>query len=76
MLVGRSGIDTCLGGLKVDHRQRVMRPDGSVISGLYGAGVVCSGWFSHFYCFFGSEMSYTIYSGRAAGAEAAALLAH
>jgi fumarate reductase flavoprotein subunit len=76
VLVGKSGIDTCLGGLKVDHRQRVMRPDGSVIRGLYGAGVVCSGWFSHFYCFFGSEMSYTIYSGRTAGAEASAFLAH
>jgi len=72
VLIGKSGIDTCLGGLKVDHRQRVMRLDGHTIPGLWGAGVLCSGWFSHYYCFFGSEMSYTIYSGRTAGAEAAA----
>ncbi len=37
----------------------------------YAAGVMCSGWFSHFYCFFGSEMSYAIYSGRTAGRESA-----
>jgi fumarate reductase flavoprotein subunit len=72
VLLGRSGIDTCLGGLKVDSRQRVLRPDGNFVPGLYGAGVMCSGWFSHLYCFFGSEMSWTIYSGRAAGGEAAA----
>jgi fumarate reductase flavoprotein subunit len=75
VLLGRSGVDTCLGGLKVDNRQRVVRRDGSVIPGLYGAGVMCSGWFSNLYCFFGSEMSYTIYSGRTAGAEAAAYIA-
>jgi predicted oxidoreductase len=66
-----SGIDTCLGGLKVDHRQRVMNKEGRSIPGLYAAGVMCSGWFNDNYCFFGSEMSYTIFSGRSSGKEAA-----
>ena len=75
VILGRSGIDTCLGGLKIDNRQRVMTPDGGTIPGLYAAGVMCSGWFNGAYCYFGSEMSFTIYSGRSAGAEASAYLA-
>jgi fumarate reductase flavoprotein subunit len=71
VILGRSGIDTCLGGLKVDNHQRVMTPDGGVIPGLYAAGVMCSGWFNGAYCFFGSEMSFTIFSGRNAAKEAA-----
>lgn len=74
VLLGRSGIDTCLGGLKVDHYQRVLKYDGGIIPGLYAAGVMCSGWFNNAYSFFGSEMSYTVYSGRAAGSEASAYI--
>jgi fumarate reductase flavoprotein subunit len=69
VLLGRSGIDTCLGGLKIDNHQHVMKPDGGIIPGLYAAGVVCSGWCNGAYCFFGSEMSFTIWSGRNAGME-------
>jgi succinate dehydrogenase/fumarate reductase flavoprotein subunit len=71
VMLGMSGIDTCLGGLKVDHRQRVMNKEGRSIPGLYAAGVMCSGWLNDNYCFFGSEMSYTIFSGRSSGKEAA-----
>ena len=71
---GESGIDTCLGGLKIDNHQHVVDRDGAAIPGLYAAGVMCSGWFNSLYAFFGSEMSFTIYSGRAAAAEAAAHL--
>lgn len=74
VILGRSGIDTCLGGLKIDNRQRVLDQEGHVIPGLYAAGVMCSGWFNDSYCYFGSEMSFTIYSGRTSGAEAAQLL--
>lgn len=70
VLDGYSGIDTCLGGLKVDNHQRVLKMDGSIIPGLFAAGVICSGWCNGAYCFFGSEMSFTIYSGRSAGQEA------
>jgi len=66
---GRSGIDTCLGGLKIDNHQHVMKPDGSIIPRLYAAGVMCSGWVAGTYCFFGSEMSFTVWSGRNAGME-------
>jgi succinate dehydrogenase/fumarate reductase flavoprotein subunit len=69
VLLGRSGIDTCLGGLKIDNHQHVMKLDGGIIPGLYAAGVMCSGWCAGAYCFFGSEMSFTIWSGRNAGTE-------
>lgn len=72
---GQSGIDTCLGGLKIDNCQRVMNKEGRAIPGLYAAGVMCSGWFNDSYCYFGSEMSFTIYSGRTSGEEAASYLA-
>jgi len=71
VILGRSGIDTCLGGLKVDNHQRVMTPAGGTIPGLYAAGVMCSGWFNGAYAFFGSEMSFTLFSGRNAAKEAA-----
>jgi len=69
VLLGRSGIDTCLGGLKIDNHQHVISKDDSIITGLYAAGVMCSGWCAGAYCFFGSEMSFTIWSGRNAGLE-------
>lgn len=74
VMLGYSGIDTCLGGLKIDNRQRVMNKEGRPIPGLYAAGVMCSGWFNDSYCFFGSEMSFTIYSGRTSGKEVSAYL--
>ena len=74
VMMGMSGIDTCLGGLKIDNRQRVLDTQGRHIPGLYAAGVMCSGWFNDNYCFFGSEMSFTIYSGRTSGQEAAGYL--
>lgn len=71
---GESGIDTCLGGLKINNHQKVVNKDGEAIPGLYAAGVMCSGWFNNLYTFFGSEMSFTIYSGREAAAEASAYI--
>ena len=76
VILGRTGIDNPLGGVIIDNRQRVLRPDGSVIAGLYAAGIMCSGWFNGTYAYFGSEMSFTIYSGRSAGAEAAHYIAN
>ena len=75
VLMGLSGIDTCLGGLKIDNRQRVMDTEGHAIPGLYAAGVMCSGWFNDSYVFFGSEMSFVIYSGRTSGEEASEYIA-
>lgn len=67
---GPSGIDTCIGGLLIDNHQRVLNKEHYPINGLYAAGVLTSGWCAHNYAFFGSEMSYTIYSGRTAGENA------
>lgn len=68
---GPSGIDTCIGGLKIDNYQRVLDTQSYFIPGLFAAGVMTSGWCARNYAFFGSEMSYTIYSGRTAGDNAA-----
>lgn len=75
-LRGPSGIDTCIGGLAIDHSQRVLDREDRPIPGLYAAGVLTSGWLAHNYGFFGSEMSYTIYSGRTCGVNAADYAAH
>lgn len=71
VLNGPSGIDTCLGGVLVDSRQRVIDKEKKPIKGLYAAGVVTSGWLSGGYAFYGGEMSYTIFSGRNAAEEIA-----
>ncbi len=68
---GPTGIDTVIGGLKIDHSLRVLNHEDHPIPGLYAAGVVASGWLAHNYGFYGSEMSFTIYSGRTAGEKAA-----
>jgi fumarate reductase flavoprotein subunit len=65
------GIDTCLGGLRIDHNQRVVNKELRAIPGLYAAGVVAGGWLGRNYGFFGSEMSFVTYSGYAAGENAA-----
>lgn len=71
VLRGDHCIDTAIGGVKIDNYQRVVNEDGKYIPGLYASGVMCSGWSNGQYIVNCSAMSYTIYSGRAAGAEAA-----
>lgn len=65
-------IDTAIGGVAIDHRQRVVDSEGRYIPGLYAAGVMCSGWSNGMYVINCAAMSYTVYSGRAAAEEAAA----
>jgi fumarate reductase flavoprotein subunit len=72
VLRGPSGIDTCLGGLMINHRQEVLDKEQYAIPGLYAAGVMTSGWTQQGgYAYFGSELSYTLFSGRNAGTNAA-----
>jgi fumarate reductase flavoprotein subunit len=71
---GDPGIDTAIGGIKIDNCQRVLAEDDNVIPGLYAAGVCCSCWSNGQYVVNGSAMSFTVYSGRAAGKEAAAYI--
>jgi succinate dehydrogenase/fumarate reductase flavoprotein subunit len=68
---GPSGIDTCIGGIHINHQLNVINKKQQPIKGLYAAGVCTSGWLSGGYGFYGSELSFTLYSGRQAGANAA-----
>jgi fumarate reductase flavoprotein subunit len=70
VFTGYQGVDTCIGGIPVNHRQEVLREDRTPIPGLYAAGVCTSGWMGFTYGYFGSCMSYVIYSGYAAGENA------
>jgi predicted oxidoreductase len=45
----------------------VLNKELNPIKNLYAAGVVAGGWCGYGYGFWGSEMSFTIYSGYAAG---------
>jgi fumarate reductase flavoprotein subunit len=67
-----SGIDTCIGGLRTNHRLEVMDKNIRPIKGLYAAGVVVGNWLGLGYGWFGSEMSFTAFSGYNAGKNAAA----
>lgn len=65
-----SGIDTCIGGLRINHRMQVMNKKIRPIKGLYAAGVVAGNWLGLGYGWFGSEMSFTAFSGYNAGKNA------
>ena len=69
VLNGPSGLDSLVGGLTIDNHQRVLDKDGMPLPGLYAGGVLTSGWLSGLYGFFGSEMSYCVFSGRNAAGE-------
>lgn len=66
---GPSGIDCCIGGLSVNNHQSVIDKDGMPLRGLYAGGVMTSGWLNGLYGYWGSEMSYSVFSGRNAAAE-------
>jgi fumarate reductase flavoprotein subunit len=68
---GPSGIDTCIGGIHVNYRLEVINKESRTIPGLYGAGVCTSGWLNGGYGFYGSELGFSVYSGRTAGSNAA-----
>lgn len=68
---GPSGIDTCIGGIHVNNRLQVIDGNRRPIGGLYAAGVCTSGWLNRAYAYYGSCLSFTLFSGRTAGARAA-----
>jgi len=74
VFVAYQGIDTCIGGIRVNHRLEVVDKDYRPIPGLHCAGVAAGGWCSKGYGYFGSEMSFVLYSGIASGEEGAANL--
>lgn len=71
VIKGPSGIDTCIGGIQINHNLSVVNRDFEPIPGLYAAGVCTSGWLNKGYAYQGSELSFTLFSGRFAGKHAA-----
>lgn len=71
VMVGHQGIDTPIGGLRINHEQKVLTKELYPIPNLYACGILTGGWMGRNYGFFGSEMSYVTYSGYAAGENAA-----
>ncbi len=65
-----------MGGIKVNERMEVLDRSGTLIPGLFAAGVITDGWMPQTYCteMFGSACSYAINSGRIAGENAAGFL--
>lgn len=68
---GYAGIDTFLGGIKVDYRQRVLNESWQPIPGLYMVGTGAGGWINTGYGYPGTCLGYSLYSGWYAGKEAA-----
>jgi len=64
---GYQGIDTCVGGLRINHNLEVLNKELYPIKGLYAAGVVTGGWMNQGYGFWGSQMSFVFYSGNTVG---------
>jgi fumarate reductase flavoprotein subunit len=71
VIPGLPGVDTFLGGIRVDHCQRVLREDWTPIKGLYAAGTGTGGWINTGYGYPGTCFGYSTYSGYAAGGNAA-----
>ena len=61
-----------VGGLRIDVETHVLHPDGSVIPGLYAAGLCTGGWVGPFYPGSGTAMAANAHFGRKAGRNAAA----
>jgi len=67
------GSGKSLGGLHTDLEARVLRPDGTVLNGLYAAGEVAGfggGGYHGYNALEGTFLGGCIFSGRAAGRSA------
>jgi fumarate reductase flavoprotein subunit len=68
---GYQGIDTCIGGILIDHNMRVLDKKQYPIKNLYAAGVCTSGWTNNGYAFMGTCLGSTLFGGYSAGKLAA-----
>ena len=75
-VLGRQGFDTTLGGIKIDHRMRVIGRGDAPIPGLYAAGDCASGWEHADYNLRhpGSALTFALCSGFIAGQQVASNL--
>jgi fumarate reductase flavoprotein subunit len=67
------GFLVTIGGIKVNHRMEVLKPDNTLIPGLYAAGITTGGWSGMTYniALPGAGCGFPIYGGRIAGENAA-----
>ncbi len=63
----RAAVTHTIGGLRIDDRARVLRPDGAPVAGLYGAGADAGGIFTGGY---GSGLAAALVFGRVAAESA------
>lgn len=68
---GFQGIDTCIGGILIDHNMRVLDKKHYPIKNLYAAGVCTSGWANNGYSFTSTCLGSTLWGGYSAGELAA-----
>jgi fumarate reductase flavoprotein subunit len=71
VIPGFPAMDTIVGGIRVDHNQRIIHENWKPINGLYGAGTGMGGWLNTGYGYPGTCFGYSMYSGYAAGNNAA-----
>lgn len=71
VIQGFTGIDTFVGGVKVDYDQRVLKEDWQAVPGLYMVGTGAGGWINTGYGYPGTCLGYSLYSGWNAGKTAA-----
>jgi fumarate reductase flavoprotein subunit len=66
------GFLVTIGGIKINHRMEVLRPDNSPIPGLYAVGITTGGWSGSTYNIGlpGTGCGFPIYGGRIAGENA------
>ncbi len=65
----RAAVTHTIGGLRIDERARVLRPDGSAVQGLHAAGADAGGIFTGGY---GSGLAAALVLGRRAAETALA----
>lgn len=70
-ILGRQGFDSTGGGIKINHRMEVINKRHNIIPGLYAAGDNAAGVLSIAYKYPGQALMFALYSGYAAGENAA-----
>ena len=69
--MGKQGVDTFVGGIRINHNMQVLNKELYPIRNLYAAGVATSGWANNGYANMGSCLGLSLYSGYTAGRLAA-----
>jgi fumarate reductase flavoprotein subunit len=68
---GGQALDSAFGGIRVNHRMEVLNKELKPIGGLYAAGAGTSGWLGPGFTFGCGAMGFCVFSGYAAGRNAA-----